>query len=119
MTTYDYRSRVRTAATRITYQDVKEHLEDKDSLRDFAVAVKSVAKRPGVKKFHNRAFIHSVKEIGFPRSDPREFCARLVAAQIAGLLELARADLVGAMDRKDIDASEIAYSGTTYNFIVL
>lgn len=107
------------ASTRVTYQEVKEYLEDRDSLKMFATAVKLAGKKPGVKMFHDRAFIHSVKAAGFPRSDVQEWNTQLVAAHVAGFLELARADLVGAMDRRDIDASEIEYNGSTFNFITM
>jgi hypothetical protein len=59
------------------------------------------------------------------RRDPRwaelalpEFKARLVAAHKAGELELARADLVAAMDPALVAASEIAADGASFHFLV-
>jgi len=46
-----------------------------------------------------------------------DFKKRLVAAHRAGLLTLARADLVEAMDRWDVAKSEAAYLSATYHFI--
>jgi hypothetical protein len=45
------------------------------------------------------------------------FKERLVAAQRAGLLELSRADLVGAMPEIDVRASEIDSLGAAFHFI--
>lgn len=112
-------SRFLKASVRVSFKDVKEYLEDKDSLKMFASAVKIAAKKPGVKRFHEKVFIHSVKQVGFPRSDIQEWNTQLVAAHIAGFVELSRADLVGAMDRRDVDDSEIDYNGATFNFISL
>lgn len=47
-----------------------------------------------------------------------EFKARLVAAHRAGELELARADLVAAMDPVLVAASEIAADGASFHFLV-
>jgi hypothetical protein len=45
------------------------------------------------------------------------FKERLVAAQRAGLVELSRADLVGAMPEGDVRASEIDSLGASFHFI--
>ncbi|HEX7842885.1 MAG TPA: hypothetical protein VF469_35670, partial [Kofleriaceae bacterium] len=47
-----------------------------------------------------------------------EFKSRLVAAHRAGELELARADLVAAMDPALVAASEIAADGASFHFLV-
>jgi hypothetical protein len=47
-----------------------------------------------------------------------DFKARLVAAHRAGLLELARADLVAAMDPALVAASEITADGASFHFVV-
>lgn len=104
----------------VTTSDLKEVREDLDDLRAFASAVMKVAKQPGTRKFHDdRAFIGSIKERGFPRSDRHMFDSKLVASHIEGFLRLTRADLVGAMDRKDIDDSEVLYQNATFNFVAI
>jgi hypothetical protein len=48
---------------------------------------------------------------------PDEFKAQLVNAHRAGLLILHRADLIGAMDAKEVQASETRYLNATFHFI--
>lgn len=110
----------KTALTSVTYNAVKEYFDNLDDLRFFAMAVLRVAAQPGTKKYHDdRAFIGSVKDRGFPRTDRAEFDTKLVAAHMKRLLRLVRADLVAAMDYKDVEHSEIQYQGATFHFIAL
>lgn len=99
------------------YADLAEYFEDEESLQHFAKAVKMAAKKPQTKKFHDRAFIGSIKELWFPRSDRYRFDCQLVAAHIKGFLRLTRADLVGAMDINDVESSEVGYQNATFNFV--
>lgn len=112
--------RMARTPTRIKYDDLKEYWDDLDDLKNFASAVEKVAKQPGTKKFHDdRAFIGSIKERGFPRSDRQTFDTKLVAAHVKGLLRLTRADLVGAMDLRDVEDSEVQYQSATFNFVAI
>jgi hypothetical protein len=54
---------------------------------------------------------------GFRVGDEDAFKARLVSAHRQQLLELSRADLVEAMDPKDVDASEARYLRSTFHFV--
>jgi hypothetical protein len=45
------------------------------------------------------------------------FKERLLAAQRAGLVTLTRADLVAAMDPRDVAESEISYRGSSFHFL--
>jgi hypothetical protein len=47
-----------------------------------------------------------------------EFKDRLLEAHRAGLLELARADLVDTLDPEDVRTSEISYLNATYHFVL-
>lgn len=47
-----------------------------------------------------------------------KFKDRLIQANLAGLLSLARADLVGAMPAATVAASEIESLGATYHFVI-
>lgn len=50
-------------------------------------------------------------------SDLEAFKAHLVALQAARKVQLARADLVEAMDSDDVADSEIKHLGTSYHFL--
>jgi hypothetical protein len=52
-------------------------------------------------------------------ADEPLFKERLAAAHQAGLLKLSRADLVEAMDPRDVSASEVALQGATFHFVRL
>jgi hypothetical protein len=89
-------------------------------LADFATAVKTAAARPQTAKYHGEmAFIASIKAEWFPRSDAQTFAAKLVAAHQAGLLRLRRADLVGAMDRAMVAASEVVFMSAEFHFVTV
>jgi hypothetical protein len=47
-----------------------------------------------------------------------QFKAQLVAANQRGALALARADLVGAMDPREVAASEIRDLSSTFHFVL-
>lgn len=69
---------------------------------------------PGA-KFGQKIFIGHVWE-AFKKKNPgatrADFNKQLLDANKAGHLKLARADLVGAMNRKDVDGSEISHPAT-------
>lgn len=46
------------------------------------------------------------------------FKARLIAANRAGLLDLARADLIAAMDPEAVEVSEIHHLTSTFHFVL-
>jgi len=50
-------------------------------------------------------------------ADREDFTAQLLAAHRRGLLRLARADLVPAMDRSLVSDSEILYQGAEFHFL--
>jgi hypothetical protein len=84
------------------------------SLPDFARMVLRVAARPEVHHFHDRAFIGSTWE-HLPRelaeaADLAAFKRRLVDAHRQRLLSLSRADLVSAMDPRDVAQSETLFT---------
>ncbi len=69
----------------------------------------------------NKVFISHIfrklLEEGAVEADSDAFKDRLVAVHRGGLLSLSRADLVGAMDPKDVDSSEARYLGATFHFV--
>jgi hypothetical protein len=85
--------------------------------------VNAVSEGPGVRRYGpDKVFIASVwEELG---SDPEltelgqaGFKRLLLEAHRRGLLVLCRADLVAAMDPKDVTASETTHQNATYHFI--
>jgi hypothetical protein len=98
---------------------------EQPSLTDFARAVARAAHSPQVLRFHgDRAFIGSVWEhmrasklIGDMSLD--EFKSNLVSAHRKQLLEIVRADLVGAMDPNEVRRSEARHDNATYHFVAL
>lgn len=94
-------------------------------LADFARAVQAAAVDPGVTRFHDdRAFIGSVWEHmrgHSPVGDMSlaEFKNQLIAAHRARLLEITRADLVGAMDPVEVERSEARYQNASFHFVAL
>jgi hypothetical protein len=99
--------------------------DDPDALRVLAAAVVKAARAPQVARFHDdRAFIGSVWQhmrgkapVGSMSLE--EFKEQLVTAHRAGLLRMTRADLVGAMDVKEVERSEARYLGATFHFVAL
>jgi hypothetical protein len=94
-------------------------------LADFARAVQAAAERPEVTRFHaDRAFIGSVWEhmrghnpVGTMSLE--EFKKKLVEAHRERLLHISRADLIGAMDPREVERSEARYQDATFHFVVL
>jgi hypothetical protein len=99
-------------------------VDSEASIEDFARAVNRAARARGVKRFHDdRAYISSVYQYMARRGElggsVDRFKRRLVEAHQAGLLRITRADLVGAMDRKEVDRSEIQYLNSTFHFVAI
>jgi hypothetical protein len=90
----------------------------------FATEVMRVASSNDAARFGDRkVFVASVWD--HLRRDPRwsalsldEFKAQLVAAHRAGVLVLARADLVAAMDPALVAASEVVADGASFHFVL-
>lgn len=67
---------------------------------------------------NRKVFIRDVqKALGIKAEDKAKFHTALVEANRRGLLDLSRADLVGAMDPRQVAESEVADMGSTFNFI--
>lgn len=91
-------------------------------LEDFAQRVLEAARASTTGKFgERRVFIsHVYRALRAALSvDEPTFKQRLLEANRARLLTLARADLVDVMDPADVAASEIRYLGATFHFIAL
>jgi hypothetical protein len=92
-------------------------------LSRFVAKVNAVSEGPGVRRYGpNKVFIASVWEtLGsdpeFAALDQAGFKRLLLEAHRQGLLVLSRADLVAAMDPKDVTASETTHQNATYHFI--
>src|ERR1043166_981710 len=92
------------------------------SLTRFTVAIRAIVsaigddkrERFGTRKVFISAVWAALIAAGHSAGTPDEFKARLVLAKAAGLLELARADLVAAMPADAVMASEIADRWETY-----
>ncbi len=99
--------------------------EQADTMRieTFATAALKAARDPHTIRFgSHKAFIDSVFEryqsgSAGPLMELPMFKKKLVAAHRKGLLTLARADLVEAMDPKRVAASETSYLNTTFHFV--
>jgi hypothetical protein len=95
------------------------------TLAEFARAVIEAAKSPKVARFHSdRAFIGSIWEHmrgARPIFDMslEEFKHKLVQAHRARLLRITRADLVAAMDPREVERSEARYQDATFHFVAL
>lgn len=95
------------------------------SLADFACAVQAAARRPGVARFHeDRAYIASVWEQmrgESPVGDMSlaDFKNKLIAAHRERLLEITRADLIAAMDAREVERSEAHYQNASFHFVTL
>lgn len=93
---------------------------------DFAAQVLAAASQvPAAGRFGaDRVFVSALwKQLGENRDalgpNLDAFKARLLEANRALALTLARADMPGAMDRAKVAASEIAYLNSTFHFVVL
>lgn len=84
--------------------------------------IRDAVRAKGVKRFGEKVFIGSVWS-RLRRSEPfksmgrDEFNHLLVHAHQQGDLRLSRADLVSAMNRSDVDDSEIAHMNATFHFL--
>ncbi len=92
-------------------------------IESFAEAALHAARDPETIRFgDHKAFIDSVFERyvrgnGQPSMALAQFKKKLVAAHRKGLLTLARADLVEAMDPERVAASETHYLNSTFHFV--
>lgn len=92
-------------------------------IESFAKAALRAARAPDTVRFgEHKAFIDSVfEQYASAEKDPLTelgmFKQQLVAAHRKGLLTLARADLVEAMDPKRVAASETRYLNSTFHFV--
>ena len=93
---------------------------------DFAAAVMTAASQvPAAGRFgSDRVFISAIwKQLGEQRDTMGPtfdaFKARLLDANRARLLTLARADMPGAMNRATVAASEITCLNSTFHFVVV
>jgi hypothetical protein len=100
-------------------------------LRHFAETVLGVAQAVGENptadgrargRFGRKVFIAAIrralKQTGYWRLSRARIDELLVDANREGYLQLARADLVGAMDPAEVRASEIESLGSTFHFVV-
>ena len=93
---------------------------------DFARTVLAAASQvPAAGRFgSDRVFVSALwKQLGEQRDAMGPtfdaFKSRLLDANRARLLTLARADMPGAMDRATVEASEIRYLNSTFHFVVV
>ena len=93
---------------------------------DFTAAVLAAASQvPAAGRFgSDRVFVSALwKQLGADRDamGPTfdDFKARLLEANRALALTLARADMPGAMNRATVAASEITYLNSTFHFVVV
>ena len=88
-------------------------------LTDFAAHVKLAARTVGKGgRFGDRkVFINHVHRQGFNSASLESFKAKLVQAHQQGLLVLARADLVQAMNPKDVQESETHHMHAVFHFV--
>lgn len=88
----------------------------------FLERIREAVRSKGVKRFGEKVFIGSVWN-RLRRSEPfkgmsrDEFNRLLVHAHQQGDLRMSRADLVSAMDRKDVDDSLVAHLNATFHFL--
>jgi hypothetical protein len=92
----------------------------RDDLPAFAARVLDVARQTRTGRFgDNKVFIsHVLRALG-SKEDVEALKGRVLEAHRARLLTLARADLVEAMDPRDVAESEVRYLHATFHFIRL
>ena len=92
-----------------------------DDASAFAAQVLAAARASKTGRYgDNKVFIaHVFRQLGAggAAGDFEDFKARLVAAHLAGLLSLSRADLVEAMAADDVSASETFHGESTFHFV--
>jgi hypothetical protein len=99
-------------------------LEDRpvgeESLGRFAARVLEVGRKTADGRFGpDKLFVSALLRALPHERDPAAFKDRLLQAHRAGLLALSRADLVEAMDPREVESSEIRYMGATFHFLNL
>jgi hypothetical protein len=90
-------------------------------LRAFADEIlNTILRVPSKGRFGSRkVFVSSIwQELAGSGLGYSTFKDRLIAANRFGLLSLARADLVAAMPPEMVTASETAYPGATFHFVI-
>jgi hypothetical protein len=93
------------------------------TLSQFADQVLAAARSTHSGRFgDNKVFISHVwrrlqEDSGMSALSLDAFKQRLAEANQARLLDLARADLVEAMDPEDVRSSELSYHGATFHFV--
>lgn len=102
---------------------VKMQLEDfsarvKEAMRD-APRIQSTPRQRGAWFGDDKVFIVALwHQLGGAKAMPlKDFKTRVVAAHVARLLTLARADLVEAMHPLDVSESEATYQRATFHFV--
>jgi hypothetical protein len=92
-----------------------------DSVASFAERVLAVARALPTGRFgHNKVFISHVWKALQPEWSSREaFDVALLEANRARHLSLTRADLVSAMDPRDVAESEVRSYGASFHFVVV
>lgn len=111
------------------WHDVPRRAGPKENLTDlpaFVGAVERLARQSSTGWFgDNKLFIsHAWRTFraaggGQADTDLASFKRRLVEANARGLLRLARADLVAAMNPQDVHESEIKYLNTEFHFLLM
>lgn len=90
-------------------------------LTEFAQAVQRLAARIHTGRFGTQLlFIAPLRDAwcaAYGGANRADFAAQLIAAHRLGMLRLARADLVPAMDRSLVSDSEITYQGAEFHFL--
>lgn len=111
---------------RLTRHARRRAPDSRSKLQKFAERVKKVGEKIASGPSRDTAtfggykvFIHAVWSVGKFKDTLGEFKQKLVEAQRAGLVELARADLVSAMNPYDVKRSNTENGNATYNFVVL
>jgi hypothetical protein len=91
-----------------------------EPLGRFAARVLEVGRKTGDGRFGpDKLFVSALLRALPHERDPAAFKDRLLQAHRAGLLALSRADLVEAMDPREVESSEIRYMGATFHFLNL
>lgn len=92
------------------------------ALKGFAAQVMKVAREmpEGGRFYDNKVWIHAVYLIGKFKGSLEAFKAKVLEADRARLIELARADLLPAMDAVRVRMSHtVCELGSEYHFIVI
>jgi len=91
-----------------------------EPLERFAVRVLDVARKTADGRFGpDKLFVSALLRALPHERDPAAFKDRLLQAHRAGLVALSRADLVEAMDPREVETSGIRYMGATFHFLNL